>query len=598
MRVFWKSHREDLADRTKEDSAFPGPSRLPWIPAVVLVGYVACIGIFAVIGRMRKPAAEVPPVRLGQLLEPSRWFADLAWWGTFEIAQFAVLALLVTLAFPRRAAPETIRSAILRFISALVVSGSLAVFLCGLRPGRLDVPVLLVPLFGVALGVWMGMHCRRGPRSCVWLVPKLAAVLLLLTGALASTLWLATSDGPLEFTPPEITASQKKRLMKQVLRRERQDDGTTRHRVSETDINLLLTAAFDHLPLEGKARVDLDKETVAMDFSLKTPPDLLSGRYINCQGLFRLGVNSGELRFEPIRLKVGRLRIPGILLEPLGPLAISAVRNDPYFDEAIDSIQRLQVSSEGVVAVYRSDKFPEQFVSAFRAHLGEGEDVALATSAHYEHLVASARGQPKRDEGFIAYLRTAFAFAGERSHRGDPVVENRAAILALGILLGHRGLEHLVGDVTTEELRDKASEDVRRITLRGRSDWARHFLVSAGLAVLSNEAVSDGAGLLKEEIDSAEGGSGFSFADLLADRAGTEFALAATRDPQSARRIQERLAAGFAVEQVFPPADDLPEGISEARLQAEYGGVGGAEYRAILRDIERRLASCSITYGS
>jgi hypothetical protein len=109
--------------------------------------------------------------------------------------------------------------------------------------------------------------------------------------------------------------------------------------------------------------------------------------------------------------------------------------------------------------------------------------------------------------------------------------------------------------------------------------------------VLSAVAPSDAAGLLKEELD-AEGGSGFSFGDLLADRAGSTFAEVATRDEASARRIQDRLAGGFRVDDFFPEAADLPEGIADAELQSRYGGVGGPLYRETADDVERRVRAC------
>jgi hypothetical protein len=49
--------------------------------------------------------------------------------------------------------------------------------------------------------------------------------------------------------------------------------------------------------------------------------------------------------------------------------------------------------------------------------------------------------------------------------------------------------------------------------------------VSAALALVSHESLSDEAGLFKEEIDAAEGGSGFTFCDLLADCARSPLAL-------------------------------------------------------------------------
>ncbi|MHC4400238.1 MAG: hypothetical protein ACYTG0_11225, partial [Planctomycetota bacterium] len=103
---------------------------------------------------------------------------------------------------------------------------------------------------------------------------------------------------------------------------------------------------------------------------------------------------------------------------------------------------------------------------------------------------------------------------------------------------------------------------------------------------------SNEAGLFKEELDAGEGGSGFSFSDLLADRAGTMFALAATRDERSARGVQARLAAGPEIDDVFPPAADLPEGIPDGELQTQYGGVGGEKYKEVLREMQRRLETC------
>jgi hypothetical protein len=160
------------------------------------------------------------------------------------------------------------------------------------------------------------------------------------------------------------------------------------------------------------------------------------------------------------------------------------------------------------------------------------------------------------------------------------------------VLLGHDRLETLVGPVVDGEDWDDIGPALRRPRMRGRRDWTRHFFVSAALTVLSAESVSDAAGLFKEELD-ADGGSGFSFGDLLADRAGTCFALAATRDEPSAQAMQQRLAGAFRVEEVFPAAEDLPEGITDADLERQYGGVGGTGYRKLAEAIEARLPGCS-----
>jgi hypothetical protein len=57
--------------------------------------------------------------------------------------------------------------------------------------------------------------------------------------------------------------------------------------------------------------------------------------------------------------------------------------------------------------------------------------------------------------------------------------------------------------------------------------------------------------------------------------------------------MQDRLARGFRIEEFFPPAADLPEGIPDAELQWRYGGVGGRAYNQLIDEIERRIAACA-----
>jgi hypothetical protein len=214
----------------------------------------------------------------------------------------------------------------------------------------------------------------------------------------------------------------------------------------------------------------------------------------------------------------------------------------------------------------------------------------LAVRSHVERLLEAAPSFPRGEPRLGAAVEVAFARARERSATSPPALENRAALLALGLLLGHRRLEDFVGPALDE--RDwRRAAPLARTTLRGREDWTKHFFVSAALTVLSAQAPSAALGVVKEELD-AGGGSGFSFGDLLADRAGTTLALLATRDAAAARTLQERLAAGFRVDDFFPEAADLPENIQAAELEARYGGVGGRLFRQYVAEVERRLWRC------
>ncbi len=177
-----------------------------------------------------------------------------------------------------------------------------------------------------------------------------------------------------------------------------------------------------------------------------------------------------------------------------------------------------------------------------------------------------------------------------RSQNGDAAHENRAAIVTLGYLLGHPNIQRFLGpNLIVPSI--KSQKRFRRVTLRNRQDWKRHYTLSAALQVLSNALASMDVGILKEELD-ADGGSGFSFGDLLADRAGTMLAVRATESEAAAKAMQDRIVAGFSVEDFMPDGSDLKEGLTDQELQDQFGGVGGERYRRLLTEIDRRIESC------
>lgn len=216
-------------------------------------------------------------------------------------------------------------------------------------------------------------------------------------------------------------------------------------------------------------------------------------------------------------------------------------------------------------------------------------DLARATDARLRRLAEAGTLQQSGDARFAALVEKAFTAQRDGA---DPVEHNRAALLALGIALGDERAARLVG-LTLDPVLAAALATVRAgTTLDGREDWAKHFTLSAALAILRHPIAADAAGLMKEELDALTHGSGFSFADLAADRAGVRFAGAATRSTASARALQARLAGGFAPSDFLPAAHDLPENLTLEDFRRDYGGVGAAPYRRIVAKIEARLDAC------
>jgi hypothetical protein len=226
--------------------------------------------------------------------------------------------------------------------------------------------------------------------------------------------------------------------------------------------------------------------------------------------------------------------------------------------------------------------------------LGTGSaELSRDTEVQLRRIVAAIPAHPPGEARFGALLQVAFAALPSGSAQQKAVLHNRAAILALGIVVGHEGLARFAGLNPRSELVQQAITLRQGVTLRGREDWSRHYLLSAALAIMGNALVSDAGGLVKEELDALTQGSGFSFGDLAADRAGVRFAAAATSSEAGAKAMQARLRSGFVLDEFFPSIADLPENLSVAQFRGAYGGVGSTRYRKIAAEIEARMDRCA-----
>jgi hypothetical protein len=180
-------------------------------------------------------------------------------------------------------------------------------------------------------------------------------------------------------------------------------------------------------------------------------------------------------------------------------------------------------------------------------------------------------------------LPPMFELARARSGEGqDPALENRAALLVLGMVANGVGLGTLLPE-------RKAELDGRpiRLTLAGRRDFPQHLLTSAALAADGGGSLSDMIGLYKELTD-ARSGSGFSFNDVAANRAGTRLGELAMGSPL---KLQQRLATGVNEHDFMPDVSDLPEFMNDGELRRRFGAPGSPEFQRMMSDIEERLGT-------
>ena len=134
-----------------------------------------------------------------------------------------------------------------------------------------------------------------------------------------------------------------------------------------------------------------------------------------------------------------------------------------------------------------------------------------------------------------------------------------------------------------------------------RFDWTKHWALSAAISVGAGVQLSEAAGEWKELADSlsrqsqfAVGDpSGFSMADLAADRAGFQAASAAVQ-PDSAERLAAELARATP-EQLLPnELVQREDGLTNKDFVQRYGGVDDPRFKARVREIDGVLAKSGL----
>ncbi len=113
-------------------------------------------------------------------------------------------------------------------------------------------------------------------------------------------------------------------------------------------------------------------------------------------------------------------------------------------------------------------------------------------------------------------------------------------------------------------------------------------MTSAALTIQGSDTLSGLVGWYKEMSD-ANGGSGFSFADMAANRAGIHLAQLATSNQEGARRVQRIAVQGLTEDDFMPAIDGLPEGMDQRAFKTHFGRAKKDEYQKVMTHIDRRI---------
>jgi hypothetical protein len=397
--------------------------------------------------------------------------------------------------------------------------------------------------------------------------------------------YLAVDQRPLvttqiHFTPEHIARA--KLLLKRNDPRQLRQGEVRSITVSQEDLDLALNYAANRLG-QGAASAVLQDGAVTVRLSVMLPSNPL-GNYLNLTAVL---VDAQDLpRLDELLL--GRLPIPTQLAEWVLRQSVARMPGGAEYVNALPQVlKQVVLRKNELTVVYRwNDQLPDQL----RLALVPTETVARA-KAYQTRLAERTRVATKGRMTLSSLLQPLMELAGQRSAEGgDAVEENRAAILILALYVNGRDLATVM-----PAARQWPVPGPGRVNLGGRDDFAQHFSISAALSATSGSPLSDAVGLYKE-MDDSHGGSGFSFNDIAADRAGTRFGELATSSEVAAKTLQRRVAQGIGDADLLPKVSDLPEFMPEPEFKRRYGGIGAPAYNAMMGDIEQRLSALPLYF--
>ncbi|MCP4407313.1 MAG: hypothetical protein GY807_06035 [Gammaproteobacteria bacterium] len=339
-----------------------------------------------------------------------------------------------------------------------------------------------------------------------------------------------------------------------------------------------------------KGRVNVTPLGIMGAFTLNLPDNPL-GEYIN----LTITILPSSKGLVVDNVSVGSIDISGNMAISLMEIALNKViAGDTFGTKLINAIDSVEVDHSTLVLAYHSIPGFRNAIDNTKERIKEvRDDLALLgdpklVKIYYERICkfhSQIDGFGQASVGY--YLDTAFSFAEKRSYMGKaPVEENRAALMALAIFLGSSKFDSVVGALDEETL-DTCQPRNSQMVLANRNDLRLHFIFSAALKVISDSGMSFTIGEFKELLDSQPGGSGFSFADLAADRAGIRFAEMAL-DENGALRVQQIASELRQEKAFFPSIAGLPEGIPQ-QVFDERGGIEGDFYKQHLATINQRI---------
>jgi len=395
------------------------------------------------------------------------------------------------------------------------------------------------------------------------------------------------------------SAAENQRIVHRLVRSIRSEDPLIYLQATQSELHGL--SAFGHRAVSQlTSDIILFQNNALIKFSIELPlPNFV--KYLNVEVM--LIASQEGLDIDTVT--IGNIALSGNLLINSAEWLANIYVKDEFGTELLSMIKSVDITSQQLsVGVVLSESLKDDPLNnknslfALRDKLALYGDVEVIRFYH-QSLVETIEQSKNRKLSFAEYIGFTFGLVKQRNLAGiteSLAEENRAALMALVLYFGTSKFELLVGDISQLSSTQLQQRNTLRakVKLRQRVDIQKHFIYSVALQLFGTSTASNAIGELKEFLDSKSGGSGFSFADLMADRAGTRLAMLATDSDESALKVQEYLADITDEALLLPELTDLPEGISQRAFELYYRDINSKVYGEMLKSIDEQLQTIPV----
>ena len=342
--------------------------------------------------------------------------------------------------------------------------------------------------------------------------------------------------------------------------------------LNQKDINIAVNYLLNHF-FENTVQIQVGEQIIFAQIAVFVPKTIW-GQYLDFS--FKLLQTDTGVKIKSF--KIGEISVPDPAANYLIPAIAHTTPLRKYWQLADNYVKDIRFTPDGLQISYLGSMVQAAKQLAIQKHR-EYPNLHL-----YQQQINDIVSQhdPAWRLSLMELLQPLFSSAYQRSTDDNAIQENRAVIIAVGSYIYKHELRRYLplGLVYSTEYQVFAYK---------RIDIPQHFIASALLAAVDASLLSEQLAVDKE-LGDAEQGSGFSFIDLTADRAGTRFGQLAIASPKQARELQRQLSEAKDYTAIIPNIQGLPEQMDEPTFNSRFGNTGSQPYRDMIAEIDKRIA--------